>query len=146
MEIWKTIEEHPDYKVSNLGRVVGKGGKVLKAAPSRDYLMVSLDGQTCSVHRLAAKAFVAGYQPGLVVNHIDECKFHNFHFNLEWVTQAKNVEHSLAVEFSVLDPNGNKHTGTNASRFARENNLCSRTFRKMLSGQISHHKGWTLWQ
>ena len=142
MELWKTIEHHPTYQVSNLGRVKGKTGKIMKSAFNKGYLNVVLDGVTHQVHRLVALAFVGGYEYGLVVNHIDECKHHNFAFNLEWVTQAANVEHSLAAEFSVVSPEGVTYTGRNASRFARAHNLCPRTFRKMLAGQISHHKGW----
>lgn len=142
MEQWKTIAGHEAYQVSNLGRVKGKNGKILKAGYARGYLNVVLDGKTYPVHRLVALAFVSGYSSGLVVNHIDECKHHNFAFNLEWVTQAANVEHSLAAEFMVKDPAGVEYTGRNASRFARERGLCPRTFRKMLAGQISHHKGW----
>lgn len=143
MEIWMPVLGHESYHVSNLGRVRGKNGKILKAGYARGYLNVVLDNKTYPVHRLVALSFVDGYAPGLVVNHIDECKHHNFAFNLEWVTQAANVEHSLATDFVVLDPAGVKYQGRNASRFAREHGLCPRTFRKMLAGQISHHKGWT---
>ena len=115
----------------------------MKAGYNKGYLNVVLDGTTHQVHRLVAAAFVEGQAEGLVVNHIDECKHHNFAFNLEWVTQAKNVEHSLALSFAVLDPEGVQHVGRNASKFAKERGLCPRTFRKMLAGQISHHKGWT---
>ena len=146
MEQWKEIEGHPAYMVSNLGRVKGKNGKILKSGYARGYLNVVLDNKTYPVHRLVAKAFVAGYAEGLVVNHIDECKHHNFAFNLEWVTQAKNVEHSLAITFKVINPQGVIFEGKNASVFAREHGLCPRTFRKMLAGQISHHKGWKKWQ
>lgn len=97
---------HESYHVSNLGRVRGKNGKILKAGYARGYLNVVLDNKTYPVHRLVALSFVDGYAPGLVVNHIDECKHHNFAFNLEWVTQAANVEHSLATDFVVLDPAG----------------------------------------
>lgn len=45
------------------------------------------------VHRLVASAFVEGYQEGKVVNHIDCNPSNNWAINLEWVTQAENLNH-----------------------------------------------------
>jgi hypothetical protein len=45
-------------------------------------------------HRLVATKFVKGFYPHLVVNHKDHDKLNNHYTNLEWVTQAANVEHS----------------------------------------------------
>jgi len=65
MEIWKVIPEHPNYEVSNLGRIRRVDtGYVLKQSTSGKYLAVGLGRTpqviTRKVHRLVLEAFVGG--------------------------------------------------------------------------------------
>ena len=110
IEVWKDIVGYEGkYQVSNIGRVkslnykrTGKE-KILKNRVDNDgYMCVNLhkDGKLKSflVHRLVAMAFVDGYEEGLVVNHIDECKDNNVWTNLEWVTQQDNINYGTRTE------------------------------------------------
>ena len=99
-EIWKTIEDFPNYEVSNLGNVRNKKrGILLKQTMGREgrYLSVYLcnNGKenTQRVHRLVAEAFL-GKHPGMVVNHIDGDKLNNHYTNLEWCNISENTQHA----------------------------------------------------
>ncbi len=99
-EIWKTIEEYPDYMISNVGRVYSnRSHKMLKSSlDPKGYPRVSL-GQnmrwtTCAIHRLVVFAFVDGYFEGAEVNHKDGIKTNNKYSNLEWVTNKDNMRHA----------------------------------------------------
>ena len=100
-EIWKTIEECPNYAVSNHGRVkriVSGGGttkgRILKSNSNRHgYVYVSLmnNGQAKyrRVSRLVLQAFVGDPPKGKECNHINGVKANNRVENLEW--RNKNV-------------------------------------------------------
>ena len=104
VEVWKDIVDYEGkYQVSNMGRVkslVDRWGRkremILKLSVNNKngYVQVNLHKdskqKTYRVHKLVALAFVDGYEEGLVVNHIDECKDNNVWTNLEWVTTTYN--------------------------------------------------------
>ena len=97
MERWLTIVEHPDYEVSNKGRVRNKrNGRVLKPMPNRDggYYRVALNGKCYYIHRLVAGAFFDGDHHNIDVNHIDGNKSNNELPNLEWCTRKENIHHA----------------------------------------------------
>lgn len=99
-EVWKFIPDFPNYSVSNLGRVRNdKTDRFLKTRIGPyGYPLVGVSRfgtpQTFIVHRLVAKAFVPGEEPGLQVNHIDGVKTNNHWTNLEWVTALENIRHA----------------------------------------------------
>lgn len=87
-----------------------------KLAQTKDrngYLYVSIKvgdkRPKCSSHRIIAKAFVAGYQDGLHINHINGVKTDNRPENLEWVTNAENVSH--AWQTNLVDLKGENAPG-----------------------------------
>ena len=115
-ELWKDIEEFEGYyEVSNMGNVRSKDryfhnwrakcklkGKPKKAwNHSRGYLMVDLYKDNKShkrfVHRLVAIAFIPNPNGYPNVNHIDNNGKNNLVSNLEWCTQAMNVEHARSL-------------------------------------------------
>ena len=107
-EVWKRIEEYPDYEISNLGRVkswkVKWKPRLLKQSNTNGYKAVTLSPVTEEkpkrflVHRLVAFAFLGDmYCTGNVVNHIDRDRSTNVATNLEWITTEDNVRHSWAV-------------------------------------------------
>lgn len=118
MEIWVTIDECPLLEVSNCGNVRKKEHvrevntrynskairhdkeRVLKPTDNgHGYLIVSYhDGEKRKnyyVHRLVAKAFLPGYEDGMVVDHINHDRKDNRAENLEWVSQKENVNRSI---------------------------------------------------
>lgn len=121
-EIWKTIEEYPDYEVSNKGRVrskdrifydslgrkIHKKGQLIKIEKQigkKDgytQLMVSVylnkKIHRVIVARLVAKTFIPNPDNLPQVNHIDEDSTNNNVENLEWCSAAYNVTYGDIIE------------------------------------------------
>lgn len=115
MEEWKAIKGYEGaYSVSNLGRVMAHRRSVAFGNTVRmtrehvlsqkdngtGYLKVSLNignkRKSMFVHRLVADAFLEKPVCGKYeVNHIDYNKHNNEVSNLEWVTRADNIKHSI---------------------------------------------------
>lgn len=122
-EKWK---EYNGFKVSNLGRIIGKNNKILKGHKS-DCGYISYGGDHILGHILVWEAFNGQKQPGMVINHINGNKHDNRLVNLEQVTPREN-SHKAAVETNVwgfrkvgeYDDNDNLlRTFPNASEAAR---------------------------
>lgn len=120
-EIWKTIEDYPNYQVSNLGRVkslarewiVGIGNKrfhdemILKLHnKKRGYKDVCLfkNGKRkyYFVHRLVAQAFILNPENKPEPNHIDGNPSNNKVNNLEWVTKSENRLHAIHTGLAII--------------------------------------------
>lgn len=140
-EIWKTIEEFPDYEISNMGRVKSnrlstRKGVIMKPYTLGEYVGVKLWGGPTGkpkfnfVHRLVARSFVDGYEGGLNVNHKNFDKVDNRASNLEWITQRDNVWHYLE---STADECTSHHIGV---RRAGKNWTTS-----IVSNRKSYHLG-----
>ena len=104
-EIWKTIEEFPDYEISNLGKVKSlkfKKEKILTPGRNRyGYLYVILyknvnkDNKT--VHRLVLETFEPiEDMDKFECNHIDGNKENNkYPENIEWCVHSENIKHAV---------------------------------------------------
>lgn len=108
-EVWKIIEEYPDYEVSNLGRI-RHGDKVLKGHVNHHgYVMVKLGGKKGKdkpVHRLVAQAFIPNPNNLPQVNHKSEIKTENAFFNLEWCTNEYNSKYGSTIKKRALKRKG----------------------------------------
>lgn len=97
-EKWKTVNEHPNYEVSDLGRVRNKKTRhVLSPAPhSHGYRTIQLGrGNRYYVHHLVLEAFVCQRTKSQEVNHRNGVKSDNRLVNLEYLTASDNQLHAV---------------------------------------------------
>ena len=100
-EIWAKIKDHPNYSVSNKGRVRNdKRERMRKTYIDKDgYLFVVLFRNKSNViyrvHKLVANAFIPNPDNKPCVDHIDTNKLNNNVDNLRWVTQKENCNNPL---------------------------------------------------
>lgn len=105
MEIWKIIENYPDYMVSNMGRVKScKNGieNILKPRiHSNGYLRVNLSMNNKSkdfyIHRLVCSAFIPNTDNKPCIDHINTNRTDNRVENLKWVTRSENMNNPLTL-------------------------------------------------
>ena len=114
IEKWKIINSHPDYMVSNQGRVKSmsrivnytNGGKrplessILKPGYNlQGYPIVTLINnkkrKTRAIHRLVIMAFIPNPENKPMTNHKNGIKTDNYVENLEWATAKENVIHAV---------------------------------------------------
>lgn len=113
---WRDIPGYEGYyQVSNFGDVrsvtreivrndgvtmVRHGRPVQQKLNDDGYLIVRLSRDAkrkqFGVHSLVALAFIPGYFDGAEVNHKDCNRVNNVPENLEWVTHADNIRHTIA--------------------------------------------------
>lgn len=109
-EIWVNVDEYDGiYEVSNFSNIRSLGsydslnrfraGKILSPIEDKDgYFTVNLyknkSKKNFKIHRLVASSFIQNTNNLPQVNHIDEDKSFNLPFNLEWVTNRYNCNHS----------------------------------------------------
>lgn len=109
-EIFKVIEGHPDYEISNLGRIKSKRRKkhiimslVLDPEGYQRIRMMEFNTQyTRKVHRLVAQAFLPNLSNLAEVNHINGVKTDNRVENLEWCDKSHNMQHALRIGLKVM--------------------------------------------
>lgn len=97
-EYWIEIKDHPDYEVSQVGRVRDiRTDRILPQWPNKPggYLRVYIDGKHHYVHRLVLMSFTDDDGYGKDVNHIDGDKDNNCLWNLEWCTRKENIRHAV---------------------------------------------------
>lgn len=98
-EEWKVYNS---YKISNYGKVINKGGKVLSmTVDMHGYVTTSITDYGGSrikgMHRIVATVFLPNPNGLPEVNHIDGNKENNRVDNLEWCTKKHNQRHEANV-------------------------------------------------
>lgn len=93
MELFKVIEEFPNYQISNLGNIKNSKGillKIGKRVSNSGYIQVRLSKEGKYyyryIHRLLAKAFLPNPNNYRTINHINGNKTDNILTNLEWAS------------------------------------------------------------
>ena len=103
-EIWKTMKEHADYEISNLGRVkTKKTGRIRKTTISNKgyeqiIVYINKKAKTYYVHRLVANNFIDNPSNLREINHINENKLDNKASNLEWCDGKYNLHYGNRVQ------------------------------------------------
>lgn len=96
--IWKEHPSYPGYVVSDSGLVRGLRGHLLSPhTVIGGYQRVRVARAHRLVHVLVAEVFIGPKPDGHQVNHKDGDTANNAASNLEWITPAANVRHSLDV-------------------------------------------------
>ncbi|MFV0518418.1 MAG: NUMOD4 domain-containing protein [Aminipila sp.] len=154
IEIWKSIDGFPDYKVSSNGRVKNRKNRILSlSATGAGYMKVGIskDGHqfTCLVHRLVAKAFIRNEECLPEVNHIDENKANNNITNLEWCDRTYNNNFGSRARYTKAVIGIELETGAvvkyaNAHQAAHRGFSCSAIL-ECAKGKRKTHKGF-IWE
>ena len=120
VEEWRTVQDFPNYEVSNFGNVRSKDrvsmrrgvparikGELLLPQDIGGYKRVTLYGGTrkahkqFQVHRLVAQAFIPNPYGKPCINHKDENRANNHVSNLEWCTHKYNSNYGTAIRRRV---------------------------------------------
>jgi hypothetical protein len=108
-EIWKTIEEFPNYQVSSFGNVKNivtekyKAKNITKFGYERTDLYNNGFHKTMPIHKLVVEAFISKRPMGKQINHIDGNKKNNCLDNLEYVTRSENILHAFRIGLIKVD-------------------------------------------
>lgn len=120
-EIWKTIEDYPNYMVSNMGRVKAikwhRGEKEKEMKPYTTYkgylrLRLTKNGKSkqFQIHRLVAEAFIPNPENKPLIDHINTDRTDNTVWlnedgsvnydktNLRWVTNKENCNNPISKQ------------------------------------------------
>lgn len=102
-------DEESGLLVSNLGRVVGPTGQILKQSKNRTgyHLVTGARSHRVQVHRLVARNFIPNPNNLPIINHKDENPSNNRVDNLEWCTYRYNASYGTARERRQLTANRN---------------------------------------
>ena len=113
-EEWRTIEQFPNYAVSNMGRVKrltsrtnAKAGSILKPTSDTEYPFLTLCSngikRTSPIHLLVAAAFLEKVDGKDFVNHINGNKHDARLENLEYTNRRGNQIHAYRTGLQTID-------------------------------------------
>lgn len=80
-----------------------KGRELSKFLNPHGYLRVKMNNKNVQIHSIIAELFLGKRPENLVVNHIDGNKLNNHPSNLEYVTIAQNIQHSIEMGFHICN-------------------------------------------
>ena len=112
--VWKTIDEFPNYLISNQGDVKNKRTEYIKkpGVEKRGYVVFSMEKEgklyLRTQHIMLARTFIPNPLNKPYVNHKDGNKQNNSIDNLEWVTARENFLHARRTGLHKSD--GDKRT------------------------------------
>lgn len=125
-EIWESIKDYPNYKISNYGKVFSLNkNRLLKTRDNGNgYLYVDLYCKNKSkrfyIHRLVASFFIPNLENKKEVNHIDGNKYNNCSSNLEWCTSSENNKHAWKTGLKTSTEKHKKAGRNNLKKITKE--------------------------
>jgi hypothetical protein len=121
-EEWRPIADHPDYDISNHGRIRSWKQKNSRALNTPrilrpyvhpiGYIRIGLSGKQVSIHQLVAAAWHGPCPDGMEVDHINNIKADNRPENLRYLTRRQNMDRIERVRATYCN-NGHPFSGDN---------------------------------
>lgn len=136
-EIWKELDEYPNFYVSNFGNIRYNNKVVFRSKeykgngyPIFFFPRTNNKFPGIRVHKLVAKYFIPNPNKYRYINHKDFNKLNNEATNLEWCTASYNSKHLVE---------GGRHRGgwssyTKEQRSGKNNPMFGKRFKCMNNG------------
>ena len=149
MEIWKIIENFPDYAVSDQGRVksfkFGKEIILTSEKNNKGYLCVNLyknkKPHPKKIHKLVLEAFKPNEDLNKTeCNHKDGNKENNYVENLEWCTRSDNIKHAFKLGLQNNKGENNPMFGRHRSKESKRKQSYIMK-EKFINGELNILKG-----
>lgn len=147
-EVWKQIEDFPDYEVSNHGRV--RSNKFCKTRIMKQYktplgyldVCLTMSGKSTSVrvHRLVLETFVGNRPDNMEASHLDGSRDNNHVNNLVWESRTDNNRRCSHVKLNTEKAKQIRlmsRNGWNGAKLARKFGVSESTIY-----YIRHNKYW----
>jgi hypothetical protein len=80
-----------------------KGRELSQFLNPYGYLRVKMNNKSYEIHRIVSRFYLGDLPKGLCVNHKDGNKLNNKPDNLEYITIAENIKHSIAMGMHICN-------------------------------------------
>lgn len=111
MEEWKSINDYPQYLISNYGNVKNKKERLMKPMSNGNgytFIRFGRGSKKYYIHRLVGTHFLPNWRNCKEIDHINRNRNDNRFFNLRWATPSeqnknKNKERNSSSQYKGVD-------------------------------------------